>query len=329
MADQPTGEGSLLAITGELGTESPSASTAVVAKGTRVRGGDSVQWVRARAAESLARRQSQQEALVLQQVLPLWSDEMRGVPNPMIRSGLFGTRTSRQRHYFEEENVVSLSNFTILYTGKELQQDDLSVWMALMNMAARQRIGDAIFFSGYQLVKDLGWRLHSESYDRAKESIKRLKANELKIQVKDGSSGYAGSLIREYAWKAETPDGGMAWMVRFEPMIAELFREDSTTFITWEQRKEIGPRATLTLWLHSYFTSHRDPYPITLQKIHELSRSEQKDLRFFRRRVQNSLQRLVDIKFLESFEMKGDTFYVKKALVRIPNLKGAVTKRLL
>ena len=45
--------------------------------------------------------------------------------------------------------------------------------------------------------------------------------------------------------------------------------------------------------------------------------------------MQNSLQRLVDIKFLESFEMKGDTFYVKKALVRIPNLKGAVTKRLL
>ena len=75
MADQPTGEGSLLAITGELGTESPSASTAVVAKGTRVRGGDSVQWVRARAAESLALRQSQQEALVLQQELPLGRDE--------------------------------------------------------------------------------------------------------------------------------------------------------------------------------------------------------------------------------------------------------------
>ena len=206
-------------------------------------------------------------------VLLMWSDEMRVLPNTMLRSGLFGTRTSRQRHYFEEENVVSLSNFTILYTGKELQQDDLSVWMALMNMAARQRIGDAIFFSGYQLVKNLGWRLHSEYYDRAKQSIKRLKVNEIKIQVKEGQSDYEGTMIGEYGWNSKTPYAGMAWMVRFEPMIAELFREDSTTFITWEQRKEIGPRATLTLWLHSYFTSHRDPYPITLQQIHELSRS--------------------------------------------------------
>jgi hypothetical protein len=330
MAAQQPGDERTLALTHNAGDSDnqPAKGKVPVAKGTRVRGGDSVAWARARAAEALAKRQSTQEAIVLQQVLPLWNEEVRGVPNPMIRSGLFGTRTSRQRHYFEDENVVSLSNFTILYTGKELQQDDLSVWMALINIAARQRIGDAIFFSGYEIVKDLGWRMHSESYDRAKESIKRLKANELKIQVRDGSSGYAGSLIREYAWKAENPEGGNSWMVRFEPMIAELFREDSTTFITWEQRKEIGPRATLTLWLHSYYTSHRDPFPITLQKLHELCRSEQKDLRFFRRRVQNSLDRLKEIGFLEWFEIKGDTVHVKKAPVRLPNLKAAATRRL-
>ena len=131
-----------------------ASPTRQVGKGTRVRG-NPIEWARAKAAEATARRHEAQAALVLQQVLPLWSDDMRGVPNPMIRSGLFGARNARTRQNFDEQNVVSLSNFEILYTGKELLQDDLSVWMALINMASRQPLGDAIFFSGYQLVKDL------------------------------------------------------------------------------------------------------------------------------------------------------------------------------
>lgn len=300
------------------------------AKGNRVRGGAtaSLQWAKEKASEALARRQDAQEALVLQQVLPLWTDEHRGVPNPMIRSGLFGTKVSGNRLYLKGEAIASLSNFNIVYKGEELRQDDLSVWLALMNMAARQRFGDAIYFSGYELIKDLGWRMHSESYNRAKESISRLKANELKIQVKSGDSGYAGSLIREYAWSAMSPEGGEKWMVRFEPMIAELFREDSVTFLAWERRRQIGPRASLTLWLHSYFTSHREPFPITIQKLHELCKSDEKELRFFKRRVKASLERLVEIKFLTSFEIVGETVHVKKAPVRLPNLKPAATTRL-
>lgn len=311
-------------------TEIAEVTPARTGKGTRVRGGSnaSIEWARQRAADALARRHSAQEAMVLQQVLPLWNEEHRGVPNPMIRSGLFGTKATNNRQYLKGEAIASLSNFNIVYKGEELLQDDLSVWLALINMAARQRIGDAIFFSGYELVKDLGWRMHSDSYNRCKESISRLKANELKIQVKAGDSGYAGSLIREYAWAAPSPAGETKWMVRFEPMIAELFREDTVTFLAWEQRRQIGPRATLALWLHSYFTSHREPFPITIQKIHELCKSDEKELRFFKRRVKTSLERLVEIGFLASFSIEGDTLHVKKAPVRLANLKAAVTARL-
>jgi hypothetical protein len=311
-------------------TAAEDKSAATRGKGHRVRGGAnaSLQWAREQAAEALVRRQNKQEATVLQQVLPLWSEEHRGVPNPMIRSGLFGTKSAGNRVYFKGDFVASLSNFSILYKGEELLQDDLSVWMSLINMAREKRIGDAIFFSGYELVKDLGWRMHSDSYNRAKESISRLKANELKIQVKTGESGYAGSLIREYAWAAESPDGGAKWMVRFEPMIAELFREDNVTFIEWEQRKKIGTRATLTLWLHAYYMSHRDPFPITIQKLHELSKSEEKHLKSFKVRVRRSLETLLEIGALVSYRIEGDLVSVKKAVLRIPSAKAALTERL-
>jgi len=310
----------------------PVVNTPSRAKGTRVRGGAdaSLQWAKEQAALAMVRKQNRQEELVLQSVLPLWSDEQRGVPNPMIRSGLFGTKTSGNRAYLKGDPVASLSNFSIVYKGEELQQDDLSVWMSLINMARKNRIGDAIFFTGYELIKDLGWRMHSESYIRAKESISRLKANELKIQVKTGNSGYAGSLIREYAWAAETPDGDTKWMVRFEPMIAELFREDTVTFIEWEQRKKIGTRAALTLWMHAYYMSHRDPIPITVQKLHELSKSDEKHIKSFKVRVRKSLEKLVEIGALSTYEINGDVVNVKKAPLRLGglSLQSAATDRL-
>lgn len=297
--------------------------------GLRTRRTNSELFVQEKAAAALAKRHSEREAIILQQVLPLWDDEHRGVPNPMIRSGLFGTKSGTHRLFVKGDKIASLSNFTIHYKGEELLQDDLSVWMALINMAREKRIGDAIFFSGYELVKDLGWRMHSESYTRAKESISRLKANELKIQVKTESAGYAGSLIREYAWSAPTPEGGTAWMVRFEPMIAELFRDEMVTFVEWEQRKMIGPRDKLSLWLHAFYMSHREPLPISIQKLHELCKSEEKHIKSFKARIRNSLEKLVKVGLLSSYQIVNDTVHVKRTPLRFSsNLKAAATKRL-
>lgn len=293
------------------------------------RANEPLDWVKQRAAQALASRQAAQEQIVLQEVLPLWSDDHRGVPNPMIRSGLFGTKSNGKRVYAKNEAVTSLSNISILYTGEELTQEDLSVWMSLINMARQKRIGDVIFFTGYELVKDLGWRMHSESYQRAKDCIARLKANELKIQVKTGQSGYAGSLIREYAWAATDPDGGKdKWMVRFEPMIAELFRDDSVTYLEWEQRRQIGPRNRLALWLHAYFMSHTDPLPITVQKLHELCKSEEKHLKSYKVRLRAALEVLVTLGALVNFTIVGDTVHVKRAPLRLSTLKNAASKRL-
>ena len=300
-------------------------------RSSRKRYGSSLEFVRAKAAEALAKVRAEEENVVLQQELALWSDELRGVPNPMIRSGLFGIKTTGKREHFENQVVVSLSNFKMLYTGKELLQDDLSVWMSLLNLASRQRIGDTVFFTGYQLIKDIGWSVNKVSYVRARQCLERLKANAIKIQLPNGQRGYSGALIRDFAWVSKE-DGteNASWWVRFEPKIVDLFQPDTVTFVQWSQRKQIGSRATLTLWLHSFYTSHRDPLPISLAKIHELARSEQKDMRFFRRRVQNALETLKKIGLLTSYAISdGDIVTVKKAPVHVASLKNAATQRLL
>jgi hypothetical protein len=262
-----------------------------------------IEFARQKAEEAKLRKQSNiVESVTLQEVLPFWSDSKRGVPNPLIRSGLFSVRTSVKRNLIDER-VASLSNYQVNYKGMELRQDDLSVWMALIHKARKQHIDDPIFFRGGELCRDLGWRVHSESYTRIKECIERLKFTSLKIATTDDKGGYVGSLIRDFAYDALDDKGNIRWMARLESTIAKMFQNDSTTFLEWEQRKLIGPRDVLTLWLHTFFASHYNPIPISIGKLHELCKSQQKVKGNFKIRVRASLEKLVKIQFLKSYSI--------------------------
>lgn len=258
-------------------------------------------------------KQSSIDARILQDVLPFWDNENRGVPNPFIRSGLFSVKNSEARQYLQEAPIQSLSNYQVLYSGQELQQDDLSVWLALINLSRNNPMSDMVLFTGYQLIKDIGWRMHSDSYKRVRDSIQRLKVTGIEILSGEKLQGYSGSLIRDYGWENLDDKGNSKWMVRFEPRLALLFQEDSTTLLEWEMRKKIGSRATLALWLHSFYTSHRDPIPYKIEKLHQLCRSGD-TLSSFRRNIKNALAKLVDIEFLNSFDVINEFVQVQKRM---------------
>ena len=273
----------------------------------------SMEVLQRKTTEALMRQRSVIDARMLQTVLPMWDDDNRGVPNPLIRSGLFSVRNTEKREYLPKLHIASLSNYNVSYTGQDLQQDDLTVWMSLINLARNQPMSDSVLFTGYQLIKDMGWRMHSDSYRRAKQSIERLKVTGIEISTNNSESAYSGSLIREYAWTASDDKGNARWMVRFEPTVSMLFMEDTTTLLEWETRKSIGTRATLALFLHSFYSSHRDPIPFKVEKLYELCRSGD-SLSSFRRNIKNALTKLVDVGFLTMFVVKDDTVHVQKKL---------------
>jgi len=92
-----------------------------------------------------------------------------------------------------------------------------------------------------------------------------------------------------------------------------LFMEDTTTLLEWDTRKKIGTRATVAMWLHSFYSSHREPIPLSVIKLHELCRSVDA-LSSFRRNIKNALTRLVDIGFLAKFHIENDIVHVHKKL---------------
>ena len=257
-------------------------------------------------------KQQDLDLVILQEVLPAWSDQKRGVPNPFIRSGLFSVTNAANRAFIEKEKVASLSNYDMIYSGQQLGQDDLSVWLSLINLAKESPVTNRIHFSGYSLVVDLGWRMHSESYSRVRQCIERLKVTGVTI-TPTGSlkGGYTGSLIREYAWQEEDEKGRIRWMVAFDPKISQLFLRDTTTLLAWEQRRAIGARATLALWLHAFYSSHTNPFEYSVAKLHELSKSESK-LNVFRRNLKLALERNREIGFLRDYTIENDIVSVVK-----------------
>jgi hypothetical protein len=271
----------------------------------------SVEILRKRTAEALAKTyEAGQQELAFG--ISQWSSGRRGVPNPLIRGGLFTTKSSPVRQTFKAEKIASLSTTNVTYSGEELRQTDLSAWMSIVNKGRDLPSGAPIQFTAYELIKDMKWRIHSDSYTMLKDCIERLKFTSVKISTKDEKGAYAGSLIRDYAFDAVSDEGKPKWQVRLEPAIVSLFINDQVTLLEWEQRRQIGTKASLTLWLHTFYSSHRNPIPFQVAKLHELCRSEDQRLSNFKVRLRRSLETLVDINFLSAYQIKNDVVYVTR-----------------
>lgn len=251
--------------------------------------------------------------------LPMWEDEARGLPNSFARGALFtaakhGKGTSK-REFFEGKVITSLGGLHIEYQGQELRQDDASVFMTLLHLGRGLKLsleGAPIYFTAYSMLRELGWSQNSDEYEHLRECCKRLQATSVVVSTPSeaGSEGYSGSLLRSFAWKDERGKQLSQWVVLLEPTIAKLFSENTFSLLEWGERKRIGGRSPLALWMHSFLCTHREPIPMSVTKYYELSASRSKDLSDFRARLKLALQKLQDIGFLKSFMVRNDIVHI-------------------
>lgn len=270
---------------------------------------------RLQAIEQKAKaRQAEQETNKPPPQLPLWGDELRGLPNSLARGALFtaGKSGAEDREFLQNQVIASQANIHIVFSGQELRQDDASVFMTLLHMARDRPLGEPIRFTAYSMLKELGWSINSDGYKALRECCDRLKVTSLTVRKSDATAGYSGSLVRSFEW-VDTDGAQMSrWQVYMEPKITALFGDTAYTLLSWQERKQIGGRSTLALWLHSFLGTHRDPFPISVNRYYELSKSKTKNLSDFKSRLGKALQRLVEVGFLESYKIDGGLVHVKR-----------------
>jgi hypothetical protein len=243
--------------------------------------------------------------------LPLWRDEVRGVPNEIVRSALFNVGNPRTKRIFLEKAPIALiGDGEITYTGIELRQDDEDVWLQVLHLSREQPLGDWVEFTPYAMLKSLKWHQNGHYKQKLLDTLNRLSATSLSMYGKRLGKGVSVSLIRKFVWQDDQHNDLARWRVYLEPEIRETFGDVHYTQLEWEQRLELAP---FEKWLHGFYASHKQSYPLKLDTIHTASGSNIKDPYKFKQTLKNALLTLVNIGFLTSWTIKDNKLYVNRA----------------
>lgn len=243
--------------------------------------------------------------------LPLWRESKRSAPNEIIRSALFNVRNRQQpKQFFQDEELASIGkDITILYSGPELRQDDEDVWLQALHLARNTTITTetSITFAPSAFRKALKWPKTGFYNKKLKDCLTRLSTTSLTIHSERFKKGQNLSLVRKFNYEV----GGQTlaeWELWFEPEIVALFGGNKYSEIDWAQRLGLPP---LAKWLHTFYQSHKKPYPLKVESLMKACGTKAKTLKGFRRSLRDALDKLVSIDYFTSYEIDKQSDLVK------------------
>lgn len=223
---------------------------------------------------------------------PTMSSEVtRAIPNDYARSSLFTARNKNTpRRTLTQEKLYHLhegQGILILFTGIELRaEDDEIVWLQILHYAKGLPMGQPFDFSIKDLVRDIGWAKNGRYYDKARECISRLKANEVQA-VNDKAYGKSGaiSLIDKYQFINDAEGKPTHYRASIDPNLMVLFAGNTFTNHRWDVYRKFSPVARR---LTDYIESHKHPYPLHIEKFKQMCGSIDTSITSFRQTVKKA-----------------------------------------
>jgi len=253
----------------------------------------------------LIKKRAQRRGDVLPAFLPSCPDNKRATPNTFLRSALFSAIQSKDRIFLKEEILASQAGVIVKFTGEQLNQEDLTVWEALVHLAKEQPIGTICDFSAYEILISLDLPTNGDGYKKLHSTLIRLMA--CAVEIRHGGTTYSGSLIVHSIKDEKTSH----YLIELNKSIINLYGQTEWTRIDWKQRNALK-RKPLAMALHGYYSSHKSPYPVKIETLMKLSGSKSKQLANFKIKVNNALHELVAIGFLVEFKIEGGLVSVNR-----------------
>ena len=242
--------------------------------------------------------------------LPMWPDVVRGVPNVVLRSALFGVSSTRKTHK-RRTVIAAVEGYEIRFKGETFNQTDLDVWEMLLHLARLQPLGSKVEFTAYSLLKELGRATGGKDHEQLKEELMRLITGGVEITWTKEKKAFAGTLVSSYFRDDETG----RYVVKFNPEMTQLY-ETGHTLINWSQRQALG-KNNLAKWLHGQYATHAKPHPYKVETLHRLSNSTTKRMTDFRQMLRVALAQLVEIGAIKSWSIDPGSDLVE--VVNVPS----------
>lgn len=229
------------------------------------------------------------------------NESQRSIPNDYARSSLFTARNKREpRRSLQGEKLFHLSeDVSVTFTGIELRaEDDEIIWLQILHYAKSVPLGEPFGFTIKQLVVDVGWSKNGRYYEKARECISRLKANEVMV-VNGKAYGKSGaiSLIDKYTTVNDSDGKANHYQVWIDPNLILLFAGNTFTNHSWETYRKLSPVARR---LADYVDSHKHPYPLSLERFQRMCGCFNSVKAGWRRTVREACDELREAKIVKS-----------------------------
>lgn len=215
--------------------------------------------------------------------------DLRHIPNDYARSAIFTARNKREprRTLMREKLFHYNEHVSVLYTGIELRaEDDELVWLQILSYGKSIALGEPFEFSIKDLVAEVGWHKNGRNYDRARECISRLRANEVLV-LNTKAYGRSGSISLIHKYTALNDEEGKPthFRVWVDPNLIALFAGNAFTSHQWDTYRALSPVARR---LADYIESHKHPFPLSLERFRQMCASTDRNARSWRQTVKKA-----------------------------------------
>ncbi|QJC38780.1 hypothetical protein GJU05_02275 (plasmid) [Enterobacteriaceae endosymbiont of Donacia fulgens] len=241
----------------------------------------------------------------IKKYFPNISKNKRAIPNIILRSSLFGVIRKGQRKY--EKNILktSLNGFFIRFTGENLDQSDLDVWLECLYLFSQVPLGEKVVFSTYSFLKSIDRKTGKKDYEWLKSSLIRLSICSIEINYKN--CFYIGHLLHEWYRNDKTKEN----IIFLNKNIVSFFIDSMWTAISLKERKKLKGRQ-LSQWIHCFYCSHNPPSLYKVITLKKLCGSNTNILWKFRQILKKSLYEVSSATGWKSWIDKNDIVHIIK-----------------
>ncbi len=225
------------------------------------------------------------------------------MPNSALRGALFAAIQGKNRQAFKRKLLAAQQGMEIRFTGWQLDQSDLDAWEYALHLARQHPLGTRCDFTVHSFLKALGRATGKMNHEWLKDVFARLSGCSVEVIV--AGKTYFGSLLEGY----RDEDTGK-YSLEINPKLKALY-DAGFTQIDWQQRQALRGKP-LALWLHGFYSSHAEPYPVSVEKLMEWSGSTTKRLRRFKEALVKAFKELKAIGAILDFEIKDGLVYVER-----------------
>lgn len=242
--------------------------------------------------------------------LPTWPEDLRGMPNEMIRSSFVTARKSGPRANLQGVVIATNAGRTMTYWGEELRKKDEDVLLEIYHRARGQPLGTPIVAQPKDFLTSMRWPDSGRSYQELYECLERIQRVSIHFRRDEDGSGkdyeiVQGSLLSKLRIQHYESAGLREIEVTVNPATRDLWTVYHYTLIDFDIRWRLT--GSLAPFMHRYYSSHKLPYPVTIAYLHKLCASGTEDLARFKQALGEALQQLVDVGFLRGFYFDSAT----------------------